>query len=494
LRASFRALIKRGTTLENIIYDVAVIGCGVTGASIARKLSYYRQSVIVLEKKTDISFGVSKANSGIIHAGFHHKPETLKARLEVKGNAMYDSLHEELNFPFKRVGIIVAAFSYEEMNIVHELFEQGKSNGITNLEILNREKVLILEPKLSTDVTGGLYAPGGGIIEPYRFVFALAESAKKNGVLFLTDFEVHGASYSDGAYTIRARDNRKAMARYVINASGLNADDISKIFQAEKYSIVPRKGEEFLLDKNAPGFPNHVIFPVPVKNSKGVLVIPTVEGTMMIGPTAEQVQDKEDFATTSENLEKVFNLAMKMIPVISKKDIITSFAGLRPSIEGDDFYINLSKKRKHFIHVAGIQSPGLTAAPAIAEYVEQLLVKDGLMLLKKDTFDPYLAKSNIMNTSSKEEAASLIERNPLFGNIVCRCELVSEQEIIEAIEKGHTTLDGIKYYTRAGMGRCQGGFCTYKIMKILNRVAGIPVERITKRGGESTIVSGELST
>jgi glycerol-3-phosphate dehydrogenase len=479
--------------MEYEVFDVAIIGCGLAGASIARRLSRYRLSVAVLEKAADISFGVSKANSGIIHAGFHHKPETLKAQLEVKGNAMYDKLREELAFPFKRVGIIVAAFSYEEMKTVTDLFEQGKKNGVAGLEILAREKILTLEPKINPDVVGGLYAPSGGIIEPYRFVFALMESAKKNGVSLFTDFNVKKASKDKGAFSIQSEDSRSIKACRVINAAGLAADDISQVFKAEKFRIIPRKGEEFLLEKNAPGFPNHVIFPVPSKNSKGVLLIPTVEGTMMLGPTAIDIEDKGDLATTEENLEQVFNLAMKMMPVISKKDIITAFAGIRPALAGDDFYIALSEKQKHFIQVAGIQSPGLTAAPAIAEYVEGLLVSDGISLVEKENYDPFVEKNPTLRECSYEEAEKLIEMNPRYGNVVCRCENVSEQEIIEAIKRGHTTLDGIKFFTRAGMGRCQGGFCTYKILKIINRETGIPFLEITKRGRGSYIVSGEIS-
>jgi glycerol-3-phosphate dehydrogenase len=475
------------------IYDVAIIGCGVIGASIARRLSRYDLEVAVLEKHEDISFGVSKANSGIIHAGFHHKPDTLKARLEVRGNTMYDSLVNELHFPFKRVGIIVAAFSYEEMKIATELFEQGRKNGVHDLETLSREKLVSLEPKISPDAVGGLYAPSGGIIEPYRFVFALMESAKKNGVDLFTGFNVAKASYRKEVYSIRSSDKKFVKARRVVNAAGLGADEISKIFRAESYTIIPRKGEEFLLEKNASGFPNHVIFPVPVKNSKGVLVIPTVEGTMMIGPTAEDLFDKDDFSTTNKNLDYVFSLAIGMVPSISKKDIITSFAGIRPCIKGDDFYIALSAKKKHFVHAAGIQSPGLTAAPAIAEYVEGLLTNDGLVLREKLDYDPFVEKSVHLRECSHEEAEKLILKEPRFGNVVCRCENVSEQEIIEAIRKGHTTLDGIKFYTRAGMGRCQGGFCAYKLLKIINREAGIPIRDITKRGFGSHIVSGEVS-
>ncbi|MBN2534612.1 MAG: NAD(P)/FAD-dependent oxidoreductase [Spirochaetales bacterium] len=479
--------------MDEPVFDIAVIGAGVTGSAIAQRLSQYKISVVVLEKYSDISFGVSKANSGIIHAGFHHKPELLKSKLEIKGNSMFDSLNKLLNFPFKRVGILVIAFSYEEMKIIGKLFHQGIENNVPGIEICGRDKTLSLEPGLNKDVMGALYAPSGGIIEPYQFVFALMESACKNGVVLFKEFHVERAQYTRGFYTIFSTYNQKVTTRYVINAAGLYADDVSRIFNAESFAIMPRKGEEYILERNASGFPNHVIFPVPVKNSKGVLVIPTVEGTMMIGPTAQDINDKEDVSTTEENLNHVFSLATYMVPAISKKEIITSFAGLRPALKGNDFYIDISKKARSFIQVAGIQSPGLTASPAIALYVEELLVKNGLVLEKKDSFDPSIPKTKRVRECSGQEMKRLIEENPLYGNIVCRCEQVSEAEIVEAIRKGHTTLDGIKFYTRCGMGRCQGGFCTYKIIKILMRETRMAPEVIMKRGRGSYLLQGNIS-
>lgn len=480
--------------MKEKFFDVAIIGAGVCGASIARKLSLYQLKVALLEKCVDVSFGVSKANSGIIHAGFHHKPCSLKSRLEIQGNLMFEKLKNELQFPFKQVGIIVAAFSYEEMKTVEKLYEQGLSNDIPMIEICSRERILNLEPKLNQDVAGGLYAPTGGIIEPYRYVFSLIESAKKNGVLIFTDFHVVKTTYSRGLYSIISKNNDSIQSKYVINAAGLYADEISTIFKAEKFKINPRKGEEYLLRRNSKGFPGHVVFPVPVKNSKGILVIPTVEGTMMIGPTAEDIKDKTDVTTTPENLERVFSLAMKMIPSISKKDIITSFAGLRPAIKGNDFYIDISKKASHFIQVAGIQSPGLTASPAIGEYVKDLLKKDGIKLVEKKDFNPYLEKSQKVREYVPGDAEQLIKKDRTYGDIICRCEKISKAEITEAIEKGHTTLDGIKFYTRAGMGKCQGGFCTYKILHLISEKTGMPIEEITKNSGKSYIVKNQISS
>ena len=474
-------------------FDVAVIGAGVSGASVAHRLAAYDLKTVLIEKHVDVAFGVSKANSGIIHAGFHHGPDSLKARLEIRGNLMFEQLHHDLDFPFRRIGILVAAFSYEEMKVVDRLYAQGLANGVPQIEICNRDRIRSLEPQLNTDVVGGLYAPTGGVIEPYRFVFSLAESAVKNGVVLRTGFEVVAAEPRRGRYVIRSRAGDALTATHVVNAAGLHADDVSRIFGAEEFEIKPRKGEEFLLDRNAAGCPDHVIFPVPAQHSKGMLVIPTAAGTMMVGPTAVMTDDKDDRATTQANLDRAFSQAAHLVPAISRRDIITAFAGLRPTMEGNDFYIERSARAPHFIQVAGIQSPGLTASPAIAEYVKDLLKKDGLGLTEKPEYDPRLPKSERINEHTPESAAVLMARDPRYGNIVCRCEAVSEAEVVEAIRKGHTTLDAIKFYTRSGMGRCQGGFCTYKILKVLTRETGMPVEEITKRGPGSHVVVGRIS-
>ena len=473
------------------IHDVAIIGAGVVGASIARKLSSYRIDTVVLEKECDVSFGVSKANSGIVHGGFHHTSTTLKARLEIRGNRMFDELHKQLHFPFRRCGILVAALSNEEMRTVERLYTQGVENDSIGIELCSRGRMLNLEPKLNPDVVGGLHAPIGGIVEPYRFVFSLVESALKNGVTLVTDFEVDRCEKKHRYYKIFSGD-RSIRARWVVNAAGLYADRVSRIFGAEEYRIEARKGEEFLMDRNSVALPRRVVFPVPSSVSKGMLVIPTVEGTTMVGPTAESVDDKEDVSTSAENFEKVFYSARRLVPSVSERDIITSFAGLRPTLDGDDFFIELSAKQPHFIHVAGIQSPGLTSAPAIGDYVKDLLKKDGLELVESPEYDPTIEEVPRLRELDFEVVDNLIHSNPDYGEIVCRCEQVSKAEIVEAIRHGHTTLDGIKFYTRAQMGRCQGGFCTFKILKIIEEETGIPIERITKRGGESYVLAGAV--
>jgi len=475
------------------LYDVAIIGAGVCGAAVARTLSAYHLSTVLLEKECDVAFGVSKANSGIVHGGFHHPVTSLKAKLEIAGNLMFEKLHYELGFPFKRVGVLVVAFSDEEMKTVEHLFLQGEKNGVADLELCSAERIRTLEPKINPDAVGGLFAPGGGIIEPYGFVFALVECALNNGLTLKTDFEVASAIRQNNNFAITSRTGDTVAARFVVNAAGLFADMVSALFSAENYTIIPRKGEEYLLDRNAEAFPNHVLFPVPAGKSKGILVIPTVEGTTMVGPTAVEVTDKESLDTSSTNLDSVFNHAKQMLPAVSRRDIITSFAGMRPVLPSGDFYIAASEKVPGFIHVAGIQSPGLTASPAIGEYVKDLLKTIGCTLTEKAHFEPRLPKFETMRDRDIEAMAALVEKDKRYGNIVCRCETVSEAQIVEAIHKGHTTLDGIKFYTRAGMGRCQGGFCSYKILKILSRETGKPITAFTKRGAGSYIVPEKLS-
>jgi len=472
-------------------FDVAVIGCGVSGANIARRLSAYNIKTAILEKAADVSFGTSKANSGIIHGGFHHNRKHLKARLEIQGNLMFDQLRRELNFPFRRCGIIVAALHEEEMKVIEHLYLQGVENEVIGIELCSRSRILELEPKLSADTVGGLYAPGGGIIEPYRFVFALVESARKNGTELFTNFKVNEASRSGDFWSIRAEDGRVVKARYAINAAGLFADEVSKAFKAEDFTITARKGEYFLLDRLTKACPSRVVFPVPTTVSKGMLVIPTVEGTALVGPTADAVDDKNDFSTTAKHLEQIIVSGKTMIPSLSHGDVITNFAGLRPCL-GEDFYIEASKKVPAFVQVAGIQSPGLTASPAIAEYVKNILVDMGLQLTEKPHWDPYVEDHPRARELGFEELDNYIAKDSAWGSIVCRCENVSEAEIIQAVRLGHTTLDGVKYFTRAQMGRCQGGFCTYKIIKIIMREANLSWEEVTKHGGKSRILDGVL--
>lgn len=477
--------------MEN--YDVAIIGAGVSGASVAWQLSKYDLKVALVERCVDVGFGVSKANSGIIHGGFHHNAQkTLKAKLEVRGNLMFEALQHQLNFPFKRNGILVVGYSDEEMETVRVLYRQGKANGVRNLELCGRDRLLQLEPKLSSDVVGGFYVPNGGTIEPYRYVFSLVEGAVAAGVKLYTSFKVEHAINSANCWELTSVNGEKIGAKYVVNAAGLYADDVSRIFQAESFKITPRKGEEYLLDRHTKASVTKVVFPVPSKTSKGILVIPTVEGTVMIGPTAEMTEDKEAVDTSADNLSRIISQVKHMVDGVSTGDVITSFAGMRPTLPGDDFYIELSNCAPRLVQVAGIQSPGLTASPAIGEYVKDLLKSAGLKLVEKNESSPEIAQVDEIRNLTAEEIDELFQENPAYARVVCRCEKISEAEIVLAIRKGHTTVDGIKFYTRAGMGRCQGGFCTERILKIICRETGMTPEEITKRGDGSNLITGKL--
>lgn len=477
------------------LFDVAIIGAGVCGANIARVLSSYELDVALLDKEADVSFGVSKANSGIVHGGFHHDRKYLKSRLEIRGALMFDRLKSELGFPFERCGIVVVALHEDEMRSVEQLYNRGVENGVIGIEMCSRERMLELENTLSQDALGGLYAPGGGIVEPYLFVFSLVESAKKNGLQLFTDWRADAAELrgegQERHWLVHAADGRSLRARYVVNCAGLYADQVSKAFGAEDYCIRGRKGEYYLLDKLAKSKPSRVVFPVPTSVSKGMLVVPTVEGTVLIGPTARDVEDKDDASTDRSDLETILRSARSLLPEISENDVITSFSGIRPTL-GEDYYIDASAKVPAFIQVAGIQSPGLTASPAIGEYVKDLLKRAGLKLVEKSDWDPYIEVQPRARDLTAFELDRLIAQDPAYGEIVCRCERVTEAEIVAAIKSGHTSLDGIKYFTRAQMGRCQGGFCTSKIMKILMRETGMSWAEISKHGRESTVLRGRL--
>lgn len=471
-------------------FDVAIVGAGVSGAAIARRLSQYDLSVALIDREADVSFGTSKANSGIIHGGFHHAGTHLKAQLEVQGAAMYPQLNRELGFPYKQCGLLVAAFTPEEMVTVDHLYRQGVENDAPGIEVCSAERIKDLEPKLHPDVIGGLYAPAGGIIEPYRFVFALVENAQLNGLTVVRNFDVvRGERGSDGHFTLTARDGRAIRAGQVVNAAGLGADAVSAACGAEVYTITPRKGQYHLLDRRTTACPQRVIFPVPTPVSKGMLVIPTVEGTILLGPTAEVVQEKDDLGTDRDALEHIIGSAKQLVPSVSATDVITSFSGLRPTLPGNDFYIAESELQPGFIHVAGIQSPGLTAAPAIAEYVKDLLKQAGATLTERQTYQRTLPPVQRARTATQEEIRTAWEQDPDAAQIVCRCESVTRQEIVNAIHAGHTTVDGIKFYCRGTAGRCQGAFCLPKIIQIIAEETGVGPTDVTKRGAGSEYIA-----
>lgn len=475
------------------MYDVIIIGAGVTGCAIARELSRRQRKVAVLERCGDVCEGTSKANSGIAHAGYDAKPGSMKARMNIRGSQMMEELSKELDFPYRRNGSIVLGFSRENHEILQDLYDKGIANGVENLQLLSGDEVRRLEPSLSGQVTEALYAPTGGIVDPFLLTIALAENANVNGVEFFFRTQVEGIERTDGEHFYRIKTNNGVYeTKMVVNAAGVYADVIHNMVSGKKLHITPRRGEYILLDKKTGDFVNATIFQCPTIMGKGVLVTPTAHGNLLLGPTAEDVKDKEETNTTPEGLEVILSRTGLSAEHIPSRQAITSFAGLRAHEDGDDFIIEEVADAPGFFDAAGIESPGLTSAPAIGEYVAALIQEKVPAPVKED----FVAKRQgipSMALATEEEKKRLIAENPLYGSVVCRCELVTEGEIVDAIHRplGATTLDGIKRRVRAGMGRCQAGFCTPKQVEILARELGIDEDEILKNGSDSGLLKGK---
>lgn len=474
-----------------MMYDVIIIGAGVTGCAIAWQLSKYNLSTIVLEKCSDVCEGTSKANSGIVHAGFDAVPGTMKAKMNVRGNEMIRELADEIGFAFKQTGAMVLCFDESDRDKLNDLYERGQANGVTGLEILDGDSARKLEPSLSKEVKCALNANTSGIVCPFEMTIAFAEVALSNGVKFELNTEVIGIERAESGFIVDT-SNKQFEGKIVINAAGVYADTIHNMVCDNKIKITPRRGEYFLLDKEAGNLVGRTIFQLPTKLGKGVLVTPTVHGNLLVGPSAESLNDKENTATTSEVLAGIKEKAGLSVEGIPFNKVITTFSGLRASGETHDFIIEESEV-KGFIDVAGIESPGLTSAPAIGEYVADIVKaiweteiytgnQEGIKLVKKSDYID--KRSGILHFAEllRDEQNELIKTDSSYGNIVCRCESVTEGEIRNAIKRplGARTLDGVKRRTRAGMGRCQAGFCTPKVMAILSEELGIPMEEIRK--------------
>lgn len=480
----------------NTAYDVAIIGAGVTGSAIARELSRYQVRACVIEREEDVCTGTSKANSAIIHAGFDATPGTLKAKLNVRGNAMMDTLAKELDIPFKRNGSLVVCTKDQDRNALEKLLEKGAANGVPGLRIIEREELLSMEPNLSDDVTCALFAPSGGIVCPFHMTMAFAENAYTNGVTFFLNTSVTEIRKTSEGYHIETlhtdtKETDAINAKVVVNAAGVYADVLNNMVSEHKLHITARKGEYCLLDKAAGTHVSHTVFQLPSKMGKGVLVTPTVHGNLLVGPTAVDVENKEAVNTTQAGLDSLAKTASLSVKNLPMRQVITSFAGLRAHEDGDDFIIGEAEDAKGFFNVAGIESPGLSSAPAIGEMVTAQVVS--LLSLKEKT-DFIGTRKGILRpeTLSMEERNALIKEHPEYGNIICRCEMISEGEIMDAIHRplGARSLDAVKRRTRAGMGRCQAGFCSPRVMEILEREVPMSMFDITKNGVGSNFVVG----
>lgn len=469
-------------------YDVAVIGAGITGAAIARQIARYDIRACLIDAAEDIAMGASRANSAIVHAGYDCAPGSLQALLNVRGNAMYDSWCEELDVPLGRLGSMVVAFTEEEAEAVRGLYERGLKNGVPGMRIITGDEARQIEPMLSAQAVCALYAGTGAITCPYELTMACAENARDNGVEWLMGKAV-AAVGRDGDGLILTLGDERIRAKRVVNAAGLFADDVSRMIGDDSFSILPRKGEYLLTDRAAQ-CPWTVLFQTPTKLGKGVLVSPTVDGNCFAGPTAIDTDDKNDTSVSAESIENLKRLAHKTVPTLDFREVITSFAGVRAQPSTGDFIIRASHVDHRMIHAAGICSPGLTSAPAIAEMVEHLLRASGLELLKKPGYNPNRKHIRAFRLMTEEGKIAAIAEDPLYGRIICRCETITEAEVVEAVRRGARTLDGVKRRTRAGMGRCQGGFCGPRVMEIISRETGIPMTALTKFGGGSRLLAG----
>ncbi len=498
------------------LYDVIIAGAGVIGAFIARELSRYELKICILEKGNDVASGSSKANSGIVHSGYDCRPGSLKALLNVRGAGMMEAVAQELDVPYKRTGSLVVGFGKTDREVLDGLMQKGIVNGVHGLELLERERIKVLEPQISDEVTHALFAPSAGIICPYELTAAAVENAVVNGVELRRSCEVTAVGIKEDHIEVAVGDELFS-CRYFVNAAGVYSDKVAAMAGDKSFVIKPRKGEYLLMDKAVGNLVNRVVFQCPTAMGKGILVTPTVDGNMMVGPDAKDIDDPEDLSTTAAGIGHVLQGGLRAVPGLDIRRVVTSFAGLRARLAAGgeidvsagkktylsdageirsqgDFFIQVSKVNPNFIHVAGIESPGLSCAPAIGEYVSELLGRQGLERIPRKDFIKNREKVIRFRELEGEELDKLLKKNPAYGRLVCRCEKVTEGEVLDCIRRpaGALDLDSVKRRTRAGMGRCQGGFCTPRLVELLSRELGIPYDKVTKKGEGSWMLSGRI--
>ncbi|MGM9973789.1 MAG: NAD(P)/FAD-dependent oxidoreductase [Clostridiaceae bacterium] len=462
------------------MYDVAIIGAGVVGSAIARELAKYSLSICLIEKEEDVTTGASKANSGIVHGGYSAKYGTLKGKLCVKGNAMYDQLQKELNFGFRRTGALVIGFDETDRKTIQGLYDNAVKIGCEDdLEIIDKDRIKEIEPYINDEVKVALYSKSVGVASPYELTIALAENAAANGVEIKLGNAVTAIEKKEGYFEV-VTEGEKLQAKYVINAAGLYSDIVAEMVGANNFKIIPRRGQYVLFGRDQSYLVNTVIFQVPTEKGKGILVTTTYHGNFMLGPNAEEMGARDDVGTTMESLQEVVETARLSIKDFDIKRALTTFSGIRATSDTNDFIIEESKV-KGFINVAGIDSPGLTSSPAIAEMVAEILQEAGLTLTEKEDFNPYRKAIIIPKDESFDGE---IDHEDPKKNIICRCERVTEAEIVDAIHRGIpiSSIDAVKRRTRAGMGTCQGNFCGKRVKAIIARETGIPIDEVTQRG------------
>lgn len=483
------------------MYKIAIIGGGVVGGLIARAMSKYDGKLVILEKENDVAMGQSKANSGIVHAGYDPAVGSLKAKLNVRGSQMMEEVCRELDVKYRKNGTLVVGFDDDDMKRLEQLLERGRQNGVEGLELIDGASVRKIEKNLSEKIVGALYAPTGAVVCPYELTIHSIGNAMDNGAELITEFEVADIERTDSmkpdtdaCYKLISSDGRIVEAQYVVNCAGIHSDEIARMAGSREFSITPRRGQYLLLDKEAGDMVNTTIFRTPTKMGKGVLATKTVDGNILLGPTSEDMEDKEDKAVTAEGLASVIAREYEFFDSLPMGKVITQFTGLRAHGNTGDFVIE--SPQPGFINCVGIESPGLSASPAIAEMVEKMLIDAGAAEKLKSNYDPKVRGIIRFKDLTSEEKNSLIDEEPAYGRVVCRCEEITEGEILEAIRRNPPArdIDGVKRRTRAGMGRCQGGFCMPSVAEILSDELGIPFEQVTKSGKGSEITFERTKT
>lgn len=474
--------------------DIVIIGAGAVGSALARELSKYRLKVIVVEKNEDLGGDSSKSNSAIIHTGYDAKPGTLESQLVVAANPMYDQIAADLDVPFKRIGALLPAFTEEQFEQLPALKHKAMMNRVYDVEYKTGEQLLQMEPNLNPEVKGGLYIPRESIIDPFLLCIGLAENAADNGVEFMLGTKCTGIKVEEGAVTTVETTAGNIATKYVVNAAGLYCDEVAGYVGKADYYVTPRKGQFYILDKNTSCKVGMIILPIPTKITKGKLMCPTIHGNMLVGPTAEDLLDKTDKSTNTAGLESIAADVRKMIPNVNLRDTITQYSGLRAQRNPEGLNIDVYDDLKGYVNLSGVRSTGLTGSVAIAKYVVDLMIEGGMKAEFKTDFNPIRHGTPRFAELSNEERAALIAKDPRYGNIVCRCETVTEGQICDAIHRtlGARSVDGVKRRLRAGMGRCQGGFCSPRVIEILARELGVSAEEIRKNEPGSEMLTGNV--
>ena len=473
--------------------DVVVIGAGAVGCAIARELSKYNVDVIVVDKRDDVGGDASKSNSAIIHTGYDAAPGSLESQLVVAANPMYDQLTKDLEIPFNRIGAILPAFTDEQVASLPAIKEKAFKNHVYDVEYLSKEEILAKEPELNPEVKGGLFIPRESIIDPFILVQALAENANENGVNFMLNTEVTDINVEDGAIKSVVTTGGVIETTYVVNAAALHCDDIAAMVGKADYKVVARRGQFYILDKNTSCQVQNIVLPIPTKVTKGKLMCPTIHGNMLVGPTAEDLDDKEDTSVTTEGLNSIYEEVSRMIPNVNIRETITQYSGLRPNRNPEGLHVDVYDDVKGYVNLSGVRSTGLTLCVSMGKYVVEKLKEIAKDVSLKDDFKATRKAIPIFHEMSAEEKEAIIKEDPLYGTIVCRCETITEGEIMRAIHRpvGARTVDAVKRRVRAGMGRCQGGFCGPKVIEILARELNVPTEQINKNLDGSYMVVGK---